>query len=102
MNGLRQRVVRVSGALLFAALLLVPLAESGHSHANRDLARPCATCVATHHSPAAIAPVVAVAAPITRASAAAFSPTVAPARRDHSPQCGRAPPRSSSFFVDSV
>jgi hypothetical protein len=101
MNGLRHRVIRLSGALLFAALLLVPLAESGHSHANRDLARPCAVCVATHHSPAAIAPVLAIAASITRASAAVFSPTVAPARRDHSPQSGRAPPRSS-FFVDGI
>jgi hypothetical protein len=100
MNGLRHRVVRLSGALFFAALLLVPLAESGHSHANRDLARPCAACVATHHSPAAIAPVVAIAAPITRASAAAFSPIVAPAQRDHSPRSGRAPPHSS--FVDSI
>jgi len=85
---------------VFAALLLVPLVESGHSHAHRDLARPCATCVATHHSPAAIAPVVAIAAPITHASAAVCSPIVAPVRRDHSPRSGRAPPHPS--FVDSI
>ena len=81
-RGGARHVVRLSGALLFAALLLVPLVESGHSHANRDLARPCATCVATHHSPAAFAPVVAIAAPITLASAAVFSPIVALVRRN--------------------
>jgi hypothetical protein len=97
MKALRHRGARVASALLFAALLLVPLLESGHSHANRDLARPCAACVAAHHSPAATTPVVAVAATVGRAVVAVFAPVVAPARRDHSPQSGRAPPRS---FLD--
>jgi hypothetical protein len=95
MSCLRNRVIRLSGALLFALLLLVPLAESGHSHTNRDLARPCAACAATHHSPAAIAPLAAVAAPVLCANAAVLSPLVVLTRRDHSPQSGRAPPHPS-------
>jgi len=92
MNALRHRAIRVAGAILFAALLLVPVLESGHSHANKDLARPCAVCVAAHHSPAATAPVVAVAGTVTRAATAVLAPSIAPLRRAHSPQSGRAPP----------
>jgi len=91
----RHRAVRLSSALLLAALLLVPLIERGHSHTSRDLARPCAACVAAHHSPAATAPVVAVAAPVAQALIAVFASEGAPLRRAHSPQSGRAPPLPS-------
>jgi hypothetical protein len=95
MKRLRHRAARLSSALLFAALLLVPLIERGHSHTNRDLARPCAACVAAHHSPAATAPTVAVVVPIARTPIAVFAPEGAPLRRAHSPQSGRAPPLPS-------
>jgi hypothetical protein len=95
MTALRHRAARIAGALVFAALLLVPLVESGHSHANRDLARPCAACVIAHHSPAVTAPIVAVAPIAAYAPVAVFASLVAPLRRDHSPQSGRAPPRSA-------
>jgi hypothetical protein len=100
MKALRHRGIRLASALLFAALLLVPLVESGHSHANKDLARPCATCVAAHHSPAAAPPIVALAVQVTRAATAVVAPDVAPLRQDHTPQSGRAPPFSS--FIASV
>jgi len=95
MTALRHRAARIAGALLFAALLLVPLVESGHSHASRDLARPCATCVVAHHSPAVTAPVIAVAATAASVPVAICAAIVAPSRRDHSPQSGRAPPHST-------
>jgi hypothetical protein len=95
MRSSRPSGIRFAGALLFAVLVLVPLVESGHSHASRDLAAPCATCVVAHHSPAAAAPTIALAAATGVASAAVATPNLAPARRDHSPRLGRAPPAAS-------
>jgi len=91
----RHRATRIGGALLFAVLLLVPLLERGHTHQNRDLARPCAVCVAAHHAPAATTPVVALAAPLAETTIAFIVPSSAPLRRSHSPQLGRAPPLPS-------
>ena len=100
MRSLRHSGIRLAGALLLAVLVLVPLAESGHSHASRDLAGPCATCVVAHHSPAAVAPTIALAAATGAAAAAVATPNLAPTRRDHSPRLGRAPPATS--FVVSI
>ena len=100
MQSLRHSGIRLAGALLLAVLVFVPLAESGHSHASRDLAGPCATCVIAHHSPAAVAPTIALPAATAAAAAAVFAPILAPARREHSPRLGRAPPVTS--FVVSV
>ena len=102
MSVTRHRSVRITGAVLFAALLLVPLFERGHSHANRDLARPCAVCVAAHHSPAVTTATASVAAPISSAVIAIADPVDAPARRDHTPQSGRAPPLLASRFTVSA
>lgn len=99
MPRLRRRAARLSSALLFAALLLVPLIERGHMHASRDLAKPCAVCVVAHHSPAATAPVVAVAAPVVHAPVAVFTTPGAPLCGVHSPQSGRAPPLSSHIVA---
>lgn len=95
MDALRHRCARIVSAIFFAALLLIPLFERGHSHANRDLARPCAVCVAAHHSPAAPVPVFALAASAANADVALLAPAAVPVRRDRSPQSGRAPPLSS-------
>jgi hypothetical protein len=100
MQSLRHSGIRLAGALLLAMLVFVPLVESGHSHASRDLASPCATCVVAHHSPATVAPTIALAASAAADAPAVFAPILAPARGDRSPRLGRAPPVTS--FVVSV
>jgi len=80
-----------------AALLLVPLLESGHNHVDRDLAKPCATCVVTHHSPATTTAVVTTAAPVMLAAVTIFTTATAQVFRHYSPQSGRAPPLSLSI-----
>jgi len=56
-------VVRVS---VLVALTLVPLALSGHFHANPEgsSSSTCALCVATHHAPAAQIALLPWTAPI--------------------------------------
>jgi hypothetical protein len=98
MRSLRQSGIRYAGALLLAVLLFVPLVESAHSHANRDLARPCATCVVAHHSPASVAPSIAVAPTTIAAGSTIIASSFAPAQLGHSPRRGRAPP-TPSFSV---
>jgi len=65
MQHLRRRSLRRWSSLLLVALLLVPIAFSGHRHAA-DAAQDgnCAICVVVHHLPAASAPVVAHVAPV--------------------------------------
>jgi hypothetical protein len=100
MRSLRHSGIHLAGALLLAVLVLVPLAESGHSHASRDLAGPCAMCVVAHHSPATVAPTIALTATAAAAAAAVFAPILAPARGARSPRLGRAPPATP--FVVSI
>jgi hypothetical protein len=91
--------MRWLSALFFAALLLVPLAERGHSHVDRDLAKPCAVCVVAHHSPAATAPLVSVGVASALTLVASVFAVTAPARHHHSPQSSRAPPASFHIAV---
>jgi hypothetical protein len=49
---------RVLGALLLAALLLIPILASGHHHANATT--PCAACAVTRHAPAVSVAVVSL------------------------------------------
>ena len=99
MNGLRRRGVRLLSAIFFAALLLVPLAERGHSHVDRDLAKPCPVCAVAHHTPAAIAPVVAVGASAILVSFALVHAVDSPTPHARSPRRGRAPPASFHIAV---
>src|SRR5438046_4199184 len=62
MRSIRQRAVRLAGALLMVALLTVPVAASAHTHRDLRAAGSCATSIAAHHSPAVVMPVVAAAA----------------------------------------
>ncbi|MBI2963713.1 MAG: hypothetical protein HYY35_08155 [Deltaproteobacteria bacterium] len=95
MTAPRQRCAYVVGAIVLAALLLVPFFERGHSHASRDVVRPCAVCVAAHHSPAAPVPLLALAAAAGAEGVAALAPAAAPVHRHRSPHSGRAPPLSA-------
>lgn len=84
---------RFLGSLLLAALLLVPALASGHHHAGSSTS-PCATCVATQHSPLASAPVVRVPsglAMVLRVQVVAHDAPIAPPLRR---AAGRGPPTS--------
>jgi len=74
------------------ALLLVPLAASGHAHRDGSSSRSCATCIAAHHSPAA----VSVALPLASATCDTFASPLpvsgVPPQPHRSPRAGRAPP----------
>lgn len=93
MRAVRHRVRRSVGAALLAALLLLPLAFSGHDHGG-DLgrARTCGTCIAVRHSPSLQAAAVTPAAP--HVLALTFVPTVAlaPVTGVSPRRVGRAPP----------
>jgi hypothetical protein len=92
MQSLRQRAVRLAGALLMVALLLVPVVASAHTHRDLRAAGSCATCIAAHHSPAVVMPAVATAASIVVTVAPPLPSRVAPAHAYRSPRAGRAPP----------
>src|SRR5215470_5557651 len=92
MRSMRQRAARLTGALLMVALLVVPVVASAHAHRDLSAARSCATCVAVHHSPAAVMPTIGAAASILAAVAPPLPSQVAPAQPRRSPRAGRAPP----------
>lgn len=88
----RSRVVRSVGILGLVGLLVVPVALSGHHHADTAGASGCVACLVVHHAPAAAPAVVAVNAPALPSLAVAPDPILAPAFRRHATQLGRAPP----------
>src|SRR4051812_6751936 len=91
MIALQRRSVRGASVVLLAALLLVPIALSGHAHATAS-PHPCSVCAVTHHAPL-------VSAPTLPAFSTEFTGLVripralsVGARRDQAPPTGRAPP----------
>ncbi len=94
MRSMRRRGVRRAGSFLLALLLLVPLTLRGHRHdADRAAAsRPCATCVATLHSPAVNPAGPALASPVFQTLALAAAPAPPARRPERRQQSGRAPP----------
>src|SRR5207244_10747684 len=99
MRSMRQRVVRLTGALLMVALLIVPVAASAHTHRGLRATGSCATCVAAHHSPAVVMPAVAAAASLAVTVAPPLPSRVAPAHPYRSPRAGRAPPSPAPVSV---
>ena len=100
MRGMRQRAIRFTGALLMvAALLVVPLVASAHTHGSVAAARSCATCVAAHHSPAIVVPAVGTATSILAAVALALPSRVAPPQPHRCSRSGRAPPSPAPVSV---
>jgi hypothetical protein len=99
MRGMRRRAARVASALLMVALLVVPVVASAHTHRDPGAARSCATCVAAHHSPAIVVPVIQAAAPVRATVAPALPSRVAPAHSHRSPRAGRAPPALAPVSV---
>jgi hypothetical protein len=97
MQHLRHRVWQRFSSLLLVALLLIPLALSGHRHVN-DVAQAgsCATCLVVHHLPAASPPAVAHVAPVLVALRLPGSLPAALAGDARPVAHGRAPPLASA------
>ena len=80
---------------LLIGLFLVPVLVHEHRHDTLgSSARPCAVCVAAHHSPALGAPAVAVSSPAIAVHSVRARPAAAPARGERPARTGRAPPRA--------
>jgi len=100
MRGMRHRAIRSAGTLLMvAALLLVPVVGSAHTHGSIAAARTCATCMAAHHSPAIVVPAVGTATSLVAALVLALPSRVAPAQPYRSARPGRAPPSPAPVSV---
>lgn len=91
----RYRASRFLAVLFLGALVLIPLLERGHGHADLERGRPCTACVLACHSPAASVPVVTVATPVLHQMGVALVPYAAPARSCQFSHSGRAPPFSA-------
>src|SRR5438128_992341 len=96
MRTARRSVRGVARVLFLVALLLVALALGGHGHANHQVARSCAVCLAAHHTPGLVTPGVGVAANFVEASAPLAVPELIPLPAARSPHRGRAPPLAAS------
>lgn len=92
----KRRALSFVGSIVLTAVLLLPVALSGHHHDAGAASRACATCIAVQHSPAVCAPPVALHAPAFRATSVARSTPRLIARLAGSPAHGRAPPRDPS------
>ena len=92
MRSARQRLIQYGGSLLLISLLLAPIVASGHEHAAHPSTQPCATCVATHHTPVVgVQPVVAGAfAPVVLAVERVVAPR--PMVPEYRSATNRAPP----------
>src|SRR5947199_10692977 len=101
MRSMRQRAVRLAGALLMVALLTVPVAASAHTHRDLRAAGSCATCIAAQHSPAVVMPVVAAAAPVVVTVAPPLPSRDDPAHPYRSPRAGPGPTSTDTISVPS-
>ncbi len=93
--------LRRLGPFLTVALILAQLVLSGHQHIGQSHASEdtCPTCVATHHSPAAIAPLLTHVAVVLSRPAAIDLAYTAPNSTYRPFKAGRAPPLSSAAHL---
>ena len=91
MIAMQDSVRRQTSVLVLVALLLVPVALSGHWHTG-SAPHPCSVCAVAHHTPIVAPP---VAPTFITQFACVLSVPPAPARIarvDRAPRTGRAPP----------
>ncbi len=99
MTRIRSRLRWRGAAVLLIALLLVPVALSGHNHPQSASSHPCAACAITHHLPiVGVASAVLVVVALVCA-ASSDVPSLAPLRAQRAPHSGRAPPPLPAAFV---
>jgi len=91
MGRFRRRLRHPASILLLAALLLVPVALSGHTHVGQST-HPCSICAVTHHAPIASSPAPPDVVQALVGVLAAPGSILAPVRTDQAPHAGRAPP----------
>ena len=77
--------------VFLAALLLVPVVLSGHTHVGR-ITHPCSICTVTHHAPIVRAPALPALAAGTAYLAFVAPYRPAGGRVEQARQTGRAPP----------
>jgi hypothetical protein len=89
----RRRQRQLLGAATLIAVLLIPVALSGHTHVDSDARCACAICVLVHHAPAvgsSSLPTFSIGVP--HFERIRGDVTIAPPRTDQAPGEGRAPP----------
>ncbi|MCW5891337.1 MAG: hypothetical protein KIT14_12405 [bacterium] len=85
---------RIIGALALVAVLLAIVGSVTHRHDDHGLVPvDCAACLAAHHAPAVLAPIVAIATPVERSIAVGDGPHHTPIVARVHRTGGRAPPR---------
>jgi len=94
MRRLRHHALQRMRVLFTVALILVPLAFSGHFHPTTDHNSPdaCASCVVQHHSRAASLSLSPVIAPVLNNTPIVVSTATAVAHVSLPFRTGRAPP----------
>jgi hypothetical protein len=97
---MRTRTAAAWRALLLVALLLAPLALSGHAHADETAgAARCATCIAAHRTPGLMPALASLPAPAVDSVAFVAAAPTAPVRVDRAHHAGRAPPPALPALV---
>lgn len=91
MGRFRRRLRRPASVLFLAALLLVPVALSGHTHVGQST-HPCSICSVTHHAPIVGSPAPPELGHTLVALLVAPGVALAPVRTDLAVHAGRAPP----------
>src|SRR5579862_48615 len=97
----RRLPLRRCGTFLTVALIFAQLVLSGHQHIGQSRASEdaCPACVATHHSPAAIVPLLTHVAVVFSRPAVIIPAYSAPTSAYRPFKAGRAPPLSSSAHL---
>src|SRR5437762_3346532 len=87
MESLQHRFRARASVVLLAALLLVPVALSGHKHVGQRT-HPCSICAVTQHAPIASTPALPQSASLLASLSSTPPAALASARTDQPPRAG--------------